>query len=60
MDKIFDRGQYKEFKYCEYCGKIMTTRKKWKHNFESVKYCSEKCKIQSKIESKKKNNEENE
>lgn len=48
MDKIFDRGQYKEFKYCEYCGKIMTLRKKWKHNFESVKYCSDKCKIEAK------------
>ena len=28
--KIFDRGTYKEAKYCKQCGKIFTIRKKWK------------------------------
>ncbi len=32
------------FKLCETCNKEYTWRKKWKKNWEEVKYCSEKCK----------------
>ena len=46
--KIFDRGTYKEFKYCAKCKKIMVWRKKWSNNWDTVKYCSKKCKNQSK------------
>ncbi|MFN2260655.1 MAG: DUF2256 domain-containing protein [Psychroflexus sp.] len=31
-------------KICATCGKPFTWRKKWKLNWEHVKYCSEKCK----------------
>ncbi|WP_127846569.1 DUF2256 domain-containing protein [Psychroflexus aestuariivivens] len=31
-------------KICATCRKSFTWRKKWKLNWEHVKYCSEKCK----------------
>lgn len=43
--KIVDRGVVKEAKYCIQCGKVFTNRKKWEDNFENVKFCSQKCKI---------------
>ena len=46
--KIFDRGSYKEAKYCNYCNRIFTIRKKWKNSFEEVKFCSKKCRDLSK------------
>lgn len=30
-------------KICEVCGLPFNWRKKWKKNWEEVKYCSEKC-----------------
>ncbi len=30
-------------KICTTCGKPFTWRKKWKKNWEEVKYCSERC-----------------
>ena len=43
VDIVLDRGQMREAKYCEQCGKVMTWRKKWKKNWAEVKYCSERC-----------------
>lgn len=31
-------------KTCERCGREMVWRKAWEKNWDSVKYCSEKCK----------------
>ncbi|NDK10238.1 DUF2256 domain-containing protein [Candidatus Gracilibacteria bacterium] len=42
--KILDRGQIKEAKLCKICQKPFTIRKKWKHTFDEVLYCSERCK----------------
>ena len=30
-------------KYCAVCGRRMTWRKKWRHNWEGVIYCSSAC-----------------
>ncbi|MFK8139347.1 MAG: DUF2256 domain-containing protein [Bdellovibrionales bacterium] len=30
-------------KICENCKKPMEYRKKWRNNWDDVKYCSEKC-----------------
>ncbi|KAB1158344.1 DUF2256 domain-containing protein [Tenacibaculum aiptasiae] len=30
-------------KTCQCCGRPFTWRKKWKLNWENVKYCSKKC-----------------
>jgi hypothetical protein len=46
--KMVDRGQVKEFKQCVYCKKVMTWRKKWANNWDTVKFCSDKCKQASK------------
>jgi hypothetical protein len=32
-------------KICATCGKPFAWRKKWEKNWEAVKYCSEKCRI---------------
>ena len=45
---VIDRGVKKQAKDCIVCGKVITWRKKWKNNFEEVKYCSEKCKLKPK------------
>ncbi|MEC8220450.1 MAG: DUF2256 domain-containing protein [Nanoarchaeota archaeon] len=45
---VIDRGVKKKAKDCIVCSKMITWRKKWKNNFEEVKYCSEKCKLNSK------------
>ncbi|MCA2998912.1 MAG: DUF2256 domain-containing protein [Rhodocyclaceae bacterium] len=34
---------YLPTKPCLACGKPMTWRKAWEKNWESVKYCSDKC-----------------
>ena len=41
--RIFDRGTYKDAKYCLNCGKVFTKRKKWNDCFNEVKFCSQKC-----------------
>ncbi|HAK12901.1 MAG TPA: DUF2256 domain-containing protein [Chitinophagaceae bacterium] len=33
-------------KLCVTCGRPMTWRKSWAKNWESVKYCSDKCRSQ--------------
>lgn len=38
----------KEVKICEFCNKPMEYRKKWRNNWENVKYCSERCRRTSK------------
>jgi hypothetical protein len=45
--KIFERGQYKEAKVCPVCERYFTIRKKRKNTFDSVKYCSDKCRKNS-------------
>ena len=40
--------EYLPDKYCLVCEKPFTWRKKWKQNWENVKYCSRKCKSQKK------------
>lgn len=42
--RIFDRGAYKDAKYCLNCKKVFTKRKKWNDCFNEVKFCSQKCK----------------
>ena len=48
MNKIFDRESFKEFKKCLCCEKIFTIRKKWKNNFDEIRFCSKKCKSEFK------------
>jgi len=33
----------KETKICKNCKKPMEYRKKWRNNWDEVKYCSERC-----------------
>jgi hypothetical protein len=40
---VLDRGTHKAAKDCCQCGRIITWRKKWEKDWESVKYCSGKC-----------------
>ncbi|NBO45616.1 MAG: DUF2256 domain-containing protein [Actinobacteria bacterium] len=35
-------------KTCETCGRPMVWRKAWAKNWEQVKYCSDKCRMQRK------------
>ena len=32
-----------EFKWCASCGRKITWRKKWERDWESVRYCSKRC-----------------
>lgn len=41
--KVLDRGEYKEFKYCAHCKKIMVWRKSWERNWNEVKFCRFMC-----------------
>ena len=41
--KVLDRGEYKEFKYCAHCKKIMVWRKSWERNWNAVKFCRFMC-----------------
>lgn len=38
----------KDSKICIHCGRVMTYRKKWEKNWESVKYCSDRCRSEAK------------
>ena len=40
---VFDRGVHKLAKDCLHCERPMTWRKKWERNWDSVVYCSDKC-----------------
>jgi len=35
----------KETKICLTCGRPFTWRKKWKANWDEVKYCSDRCRM---------------
>ncbi|MGV8992817.1 MAG: DUF2256 domain-containing protein [Flavobacterium sp.] len=35
-------------KICETCGLPFTWRKKWEKNWDEVKYCSQRCRINKK------------
>lgn len=41
---IIDKGVKKEVKYYFECEKLFVNRKKWKNNFNNIRFCSEKCK----------------
>eukprot|EP00928_Gymnodinium_smaydae_P099183 TRINITY_DN9396_c0_g1_i1.p1 TRINITY_DN9396_c0_g1~~TRINITY_DN9396_c0_g1_i1.p1 ORF type:complete len:119 (+),score=19.25 TRINITY_DN9396_c0_g1_i1:54-410(+) len=41
---VWDRGVMKKAKDCIQCHRIITWRKKWEKDWESVRYCSERCK----------------
>lgn len=30
-------------KICQLCGRVIEPRKKWKNNWDEIKFCSEKC-----------------
>ncbi|HSI46105.1 MAG TPA: DUF2256 domain-containing protein [Methylophilus sp.] len=36
-------------KPCQQCGREMTWRKSWLNNWNSVKFCSERCRRQAKL-----------
>tara|TARA_A100001035_G_C27685921_1_gene455361 strand:+ start:737 stop:895 length:159 start_codon:yes stop_codon:yes gene_type:complete len=42
-----------QYKVCPICNKNFNWRKKWKLNWEDVKYCSERCRRNKKIKLKK-------
>mmetsp|Transcript_20764 Transcript_20764/g.51104 ORF Transcript_20764/g.51104 Transcript_20764/m.51104 type:complete len:110 (-) Transcript_20764:101-430(-) len=44
---VMDRGTMKKAKDCAQCGKQMTWRKKWEKNWHEVKFCSERCRKDS-------------
>ena len=41
---VLDRGVHKLVKDCLHCERPMTWRKKWERNWDTVVYCSDKCK----------------
>jgi hypothetical protein len=41
---VLDRGVHKLVKDCLHCKRPMTWRKKWERNWDTVVYCSDKCK----------------
>ena len=41
---VLDRGVHKLAKDCQHCHRPMTWRKKWERNWDTVIYCSDKCK----------------
>jgi hypothetical protein len=46
--KIFKKQLLPE-KICEVCQRPFTWRKKWKKNWNEVKYCSDACRKKSKL-----------
>nr|WP_298994118.1 DUF2256 domain-containing protein [uncultured Polaribacter sp.] len=43
------KKQHLPQKICPVCNRPFTWRKKWKKNWENVKYCSKKCSSNKKI-----------
>lgn len=41
---VLDRGVMKKSKDCLHCTKPFTWRKKWERSWDTVIYCSDKCK----------------
>lgn len=37
-------------KPCATCGRTMTWRKRWRNNWDEVKYCSDRCRAQAKTQ----------
>lgn len=37
---------YLPSKWCAVCGRTMTWRKAWAKNWESVRYCSDACRVE--------------
>ena len=46
--QLCDRMQLKKAKECQECSKVITWRKKWEKDWDSVRYCSGKCKKRAK------------
>lgn len=46
--KVFDRGSWKDAKKCVFCNKVFTDRKRFS-DFSKVKFCSRKCRYNSKV-----------
>ncbi|MFZ9755922.1 MAG: DUF2256 domain-containing protein [Bacteroidia bacterium] len=40
-------------KDCAHCGRAFTWRKKWERDWEHVKFCSDRCRTESKRKSNK-------
>ncbi len=40
---VWDRGQMKRAKVCCTCGQQMTWRRSWEKSWDTVKYCSDRC-----------------
>ncbi len=36
-------------KICPVCGRLFTWRKKWEKNWETVKYCSDRCRKKTRL-----------
>lgn len=37
-------------KPCATCGRTMTWRKRWRNNWDEVKYCSDRCRARAKTQ----------
>ena len=46
--RMLDRGVMKPYKLCAQCQKPMVQRAKWKDNWDEVKFCSDRCRRDSK------------
>ncbi|NJL92580.1 MAG: DUF2256 domain-containing protein [Anaerolineae bacterium] len=42
------KKQHLPSKLCPICGRPFSWRKKWAHDWEAVKYCSDACRSQAK------------
>lgn len=40
---------YLEQKPCAHCGRSMTWRKKWAKNWDSVRFCSQRCRKETRL-----------
>lgn len=47
--KINPKKQYLPEKTCPVCNRSFAWRKKWERNWDEVKFCSQKCRLQSKV-----------
>lgn len=45
--------QFLPSKLCAACGRTMTWRKSWSKNWDSVRFCSDKCRAKKTIEKPK-------
>ncbi len=47
-DRVLDKGVWKRFKNCEHCQQIVVERAKWKDCWDSIRFCSDRCKLEAK------------